>query len=362
MWSMWSINTENGGRGILSAYGPLQLINLVLQGSASLRCLVASFSCGLRLQFGNGLVHFRLHGFLGVPIVLRQKRGVEVHLHHAALRLRAARARHGAQHVVCHIARRIAQRPRRRVGGNHRRSRNDQRAVERLVRDVRDIHHHAQPVHLVHHVFAELAQALLGVRDARVVGIARAVGPAIRIAPRQRHVAHAQRVELPQQGQRVLNRMPALDAHQRRQLVIAVRLLNPRRATSQTPSDPDASPPAASRRRSAPACAAPRGPCRRPGRPRWRRTPRPGFPCARVSRLKLPPFNGSPRSKFSSTKRCGVSACVSITIAERCTSAGVGDFDFVMEEVGWLALWLRARVETAARTRDIDTVARIVLR
>jgi hypothetical protein len=33
-----------------------------------------------------------------------------------------------------------------------------------------------------------------------------------------------------------------------------------------------------------------------------------------------------------------------------------------MEEVGWLALWLRARVETAAKRRDIDAVERIVLR
>ena len=70
-------------------------------------------------------------------------------------------------------------------------------------------------------------QAFLGVGHRGVVDVARTVGPARRIRPGQRHVAHAQRIVLPQQGQRVLDRVPALDAHQRGQLVLPVRELDP---------------------------------------------------------------------------------------------------------------------------------------
>src|ERR1035438_1460745 len=52
----------------------------------------------------------------------------------------------------------------------------------------------------------------------------------------------------------------------------------------------------------------------------------PRLPLRAVSRLKLPSPSGSLRSKPSSTKRCGVSACVSMTMAELCTCCGVSFF------------------------------------
>ena len=87
---------------------------------------------------------------------------------------------------------------------------------------MRDIDHHAEAVHLVDHVFAELGQPLLGVGDGRVVDVSGAVGPAIGIGPGERHVTHAERIVLPQQCERVLNGVPALNAHERGKLVLAV--------------------------------------------------------------------------------------------------------------------------------------------
>jgi hypothetical protein len=67
--------------------GPLQLVDLVLQGSKLLSrpSALPSPSASATALSTSGL-----HGLLRVAVVLRQKRGVEVHLHHAALRIRAA--------------------------------------------------------------------------------------------------------------------------------------------------------------------------------------------------------------------------------------------------------------------------------
>ena len=91
---------------------------------------------------------------------------------------------------------------------------------------MRDVHHHAQAVHLVDHVFAELGEALFGVRDGCVVDVAGAVGPAVGVGPGERHVAHAEGVVLAQQRDGIFDGVAALDPHQRGKLVFAVGLLD----------------------------------------------------------------------------------------------------------------------------------------
>ncbi len=99
---------------------------------------------------------------------------------------------------------------------------DDEGAIERAIGDVGDIDHHAEAVHLVHDVFAEFAEALLGVRDRCVVDVAGGVGPAIGVGPGERHVAHAKRVELAQQCKRVFDGVAAFNAHERGYLVLAM--------------------------------------------------------------------------------------------------------------------------------------------
>ena len=91
---------------------------------------------------------------------------------------------------------------------------------------MRDVDCHPQPIHLVHHILAEIAEAILRVLHLRVVHVARRIRPAIRIRPRQRHIPHAQPVVVAQQPQRALDRVPALNPHQRRQLVFPMSPLD----------------------------------------------------------------------------------------------------------------------------------------
>ena len=72
----------------------------------------------------------------------------EGHHHHAAVLERP-------RIVVGHVARCVAERPRRGMGEDHRRVRTRERVVHRLRRDVRQVDQHAEPVHLAHDVAAE---------------------------------------------------------------------------------------------------------------------------------------------------------------------------------------------------------------
>ena len=105
---------------------------------------------------------------------------------------------------------------------NNRSAADDQGAIEGLVGDVGNVHHHAQAVHLVHHIFAEVAQTVFGVRNLGIIDITRRIGPTVGVAPGERHVAHAEPVIVAQQAQAVFDGMAALDPHQRRQLMLAM--------------------------------------------------------------------------------------------------------------------------------------------
>ena len=87
---------------------------------------------------------------------------------------------------------------------------------------MRDVREHPQTVHLAHYVLAEVRQPVVPRR------IAARVGPLVRVVVRQGHVAHAEAVELAQRRQRVLNRVPALYAHQHADLPLPFRAPNVR--------------------------------------------------------------------------------------------------------------------------------------
>ncbi len=104
----------------------------------------------------------------------------------------------------------------------------------------------------------------------------------VRVRPGQRHVAHAQRVVLPQQRQRVLDRVPALDAHQRGQLVLAVRQLDPVRRGHEHHLVRMLRRLLLDRVDQFQRALRVLALVERPAPPRSRRTPRPGSPCAPI--------------------------------------------------------------------------------
>jgi hypothetical protein len=95
-----------------------------------------------------------------------------------------------------------------------------------FVGDVGDVHHHADAVHLPHHHPAEVVQAVVHAVRLRVEAgseeVARGVGPVVGVGVGERHVADAETVEVPQRSQRVLDGVPALDAHEDRDLTVAL--------------------------------------------------------------------------------------------------------------------------------------------
>ncbi len=109
--------------------------------------------------------------------------------------------------------------------GDDRRFRGGNRVPESLVGDVRDVHHHAQPIHLQHDLLAEIGEPVV-MLNFGIVNVARGISPFIGVRPRERHVAHAQPVVVAQQVHVVFNRVPALDSHQRSQFVLAMGPLN----------------------------------------------------------------------------------------------------------------------------------------
>ena len=117
----------------------------------------------------------------------------------------AAVLRQRPQHVVGHVA------------GHSERARQEEcvaitgfvvtveRVVEGLVGDVRDIHDHAEAVHLPHHLLAEFGEAV--VRG--LVG--GGVGPVVVAEMGQRHRADAQALVHPQHREIVVDLVPAFE-------------------------------------------------------------------------------------------------------------------------------------------------------
>ncbi len=63
-----------------------------------------------------------------------------------------------------------------------------------------------------------------------VVGdVARGIGPAVGIGPSERHIADAEAVVVAQEGKRVLDGVPAFNAHERRELALVVGRFHVRR-------------------------------------------------------------------------------------------------------------------------------------
>ncbi len=79
---------------------------------------------------------------------------------------------------------------------------------------MRDVDHHTEPVHFADDVLAKRGQAVVR----RLVG--RGIGPVVVLEVRQRHIANAERGEVPQLAHVVVDHVPALDAHQRRDLLL----------------------------------------------------------------------------------------------------------------------------------------------
>src|SRR5207248_843780 len=81
---------------------------------------------------------------------------------------------------------------------------------ERLVGQVRDVDHHTQPIHLANYLLTEIVKA------ARLPNlVTRRSGPAGAHAPGAGHVSHTQLVIAPDVLNLVIDRIAALQAHQR---------------------------------------------------------------------------------------------------------------------------------------------------
>ena len=103
---------------------------------------------------------------------------------------------------------------------DHRRFADGQHVVKSFVRHVRDVHHHPQAIHFAHHLLAEIGQPV-------VRGLVRGSIRPIRVhRMSQRHVTHAQREELVQVRERVVDHVPALDAHQHGDFTSGLRAAN----------------------------------------------------------------------------------------------------------------------------------------
>ncbi len=97
-----------------------------------------------------------------------------------------------------------------------RRAADLERRHHRLVRNVREIDHHAQAVHFAHDLPAKGRQAVVE----RLVGAG--IGPVVVLDVSQSHVARAQRVAHAQDGQGIVDRMTAFQADERGDLSLAV--------------------------------------------------------------------------------------------------------------------------------------------
>ena len=106
------------------------------------------------------------------------------------------------------------------MGEDHRGLADLQRGAHGLIGDMREVHHHAQAIHLAHNFFAERGQAvMLGL-------VAGGIGPIGVLGVRQRHVTRAERVGHAQHGQRVVDRVAAFHADERGDLPLAMNPLD----------------------------------------------------------------------------------------------------------------------------------------
>jgi hypothetical protein len=90
---------------------------------------------------------------------------------------------------------------------NHGRLRDADRVAHRVGRRVREVHEHADAVHLVHDLLAEFRETAM----ARV-RVHRRVGPVGVVIVRERHVTHAEVVIGAERPERIFDRMTALRA------------------------------------------------------------------------------------------------------------------------------------------------------
>jgi hypothetical protein len=122
------------------------------------------------------------------------------------------------QDLVRHVAWHVAQRARRRVAEDDGGGAGGQRIGHGRGRHVREVDQHAQPVHLRHHLAAQLGQAAVPRRIGRGVGqvVGRVVG--------QGQVARSQLVERAQRAERALQHVAALHPQQRRDASAAERI------------------------------------------------------------------------------------------------------------------------------------------
>ena len=143
----------------------------------------------------------------GSAVLVRQEHRPEVHHRHPAV------LGEGPQHVVGHVAPVVGDGARRGMRCDDRRLRDLHHRPECLVGHMRDVDQHANALHLVHHLLAEWREPVMS-DDRRPVEACR-VGPLVRVRVGERHVAKTQPVERSQRVERVLDGVPALDAHER---------------------------------------------------------------------------------------------------------------------------------------------------
>ena len=124
------------------------------------------------------------------------------------------------EHIVRDVAGVRGDRRGVRVRENHRRAADAQRIAHRVGTDVGEVDEHPEAIHLAHHRFAELRQAVV------LGAVGRRVCPLHGVPMGKRHVARAQLVEDSQRGQRLLNHVAAFDADQRRDATGAVNALD----------------------------------------------------------------------------------------------------------------------------------------
>ena len=138
--------------------------------------------------------------------LLRDEARHERHHHHAA------GPAHLLEDVVGHVAGDVGDRAGRGVGEHHRRIAHLDRLPHRVLRDVAEVDQDAEPVHLAHHVLAEVGEASVRMRTRRRIGPGRVV------VVGERHVAGAQPGQDAQDRERARDAVAALDADHRRHL------------------------------------------------------------------------------------------------------------------------------------------------
>ena len=111
--------------------------------------------------------------------------------------------------------------------GDHRSLGSSQGVEKSLVRNVRDVHHHAQPVHAPNHLAPEVRQAIV---LRRIGGRIRPLG-VFRVC--QGHVADTQPVKDVERPQVVFNDVASLQAHEDGDLLLTVNAFNLSRVASR---------------------------------------------------------------------------------------------------------------------------------